>query len=30
VALGATAHFQVEGQWDSDLMSQVEPPSPIK
>ncbi|WP_235978890.1 copper-containing nitrite reductase [Zestomonas carbonaria] len=30
VALGATAHFQVEGQWDADLMTQVEPPSPIK
>lgn len=30
VLLGATAHFQVEGQWDSDLMSQIEPPKPIK
>ncbi|WP_442969615.1 copper-containing nitrite reductase [Pseudomonas sp. USHLN015] len=30
VLLGATAHFQVEGEWDADLMSQVEPPSPIK
>ncbi|MDF3936128.1 copper-containing nitrite reductase [Pseudomonas citronellolis] len=30
VALGATAHFQVEGQWDADLMSQLEPPGPIK
>ncbi|WP_240201754.1 copper-containing nitrite reductase [Pseudomonas sp. PDNC002] len=30
VLLGATAHFQVEGEWDSDLMSQVEPPSPIR
>jgi len=30
VLLGATAHFQVEGEWNADLMSQVEPPSPIK
>lgn len=30
VLLGATAHFQVEGQWNSDLMTQVEPPTPIK
>lgn len=30
VLLGATAHFQVEGQWNSDLMSQIEPPTPIK
>ena len=30
VLLGATAHFQVEGQWNNDLMSQLEPPSPIK
>lgn len=30
VLLGATAHFQVEGEWNADLMSQIEPPSPIK
>lgn len=30
VELGATAHFQVEGEWDDDLMSQVEAPTPIK
>nr|WP_314260869.1 copper-containing nitrite reductase [uncultured Devosia sp.] len=28
--LGATAHFKVEGQWDDDLMTQVQPPSPIE
>lgn len=27
--LGATAHFQVEGKWDDDLMKQVEAPRPI-
>jgi nitrite reductase (NO-forming) len=29
VELGATAHFMVEGEWDDDLMSQVEAPRPI-
>lgn len=29
VELGATAHFKVEGEWNDDLMSQVQPPSPI-
>lgn len=29
VELGATAHFKVDGEWDDDLMTQVEPPSPI-
>jgi len=29
VLLGATAHFQVEGEWNSDLMSQLEPPARI-
>ena len=29
VNLGATAHFQVEGEWNNDLMQQVVPPSPI-
>ena len=27
---GAAAHFQVEGEWDDDLMTQVKEPSPIK
>ena len=26
VELGATAHFKVEGEWNSDLMEQVAPP----
>ncbi|MCP1648286.1 MULTISPECIES: copper-containing nitrite reductase [Pseudomonas aeruginosa group] len=30
VLLGASAHFQVEGQWNNDLMAQIEPPKPIK
>ena len=30
VMLGAAAHVQVEGQWNDDLMSQVEAPGPIK
>ena len=29
VELGATAHFLVEGEWDDDLMKQVEAPGPI-
>jgi len=29
VELGATAHFMVEGEWDDDLMTQVEAPKPI-
>ena len=29
VNLGATAHFQVEGTWNDDLMKQVAPPGPI-
>ncbi len=29
VELGATAHFKVEGEWDDDLMTQVQPPTPI-
>ncbi len=29
VELGATAHFMVEGEWDEDLMTQVEAPKPI-
>jgi len=29
VELGATAHFTVEGEWDDDLMAQVEAPKPI-
>ncbi len=29
VNLGATAHFQVEGDWDDDLMKQVAAPGPI-
>jgi nitrite reductase (NO-forming) len=29
VELGATAHFKVEGEWDDDLMTQVQAPSPI-
>ena len=29
VELGATAHFQVDGAWDDDLMTQVEAPTPI-
>lgn len=27
--LGATAHFKVDGEWNSDLMKQVTPPGPI-
>lgn len=27
---GAAAHFQVEGKWDDDLMTQVSKPGPIK
>lgn len=27
--LGATAHFKVEGDWNDDLMKQIEPPHPI-
>lgn len=30
VSLGATAHFVVEGDWDNDLMAQVQPPSPLE
>ena len=29
VELGATAHFLVDGDWDDDLMKQVEAPGPI-
>ena len=29
VELGATAHFLVEGEWDDNLMKQVEAPGPI-
>lgn len=29
VELGATAHIMVEGEWDEDLMTQVEAPRPI-
>ncbi len=29
VELGATAHFKVEGEWDDDLMAQVQAPTPI-
>lgn len=29
VNLGATAHFQVEGEWNDDLMKQLVAPSPI-
>jgi nitrite reductase (NO-forming) len=29
VELGATAHFKVEGEWNDDLMTQVEAPKPI-
>lgn len=30
VELGATAHFEVEGEWDDDLMTQVVAPEPIQ
>lgn len=30
VELGATAHFKVGGDWNDDLMTQVQPPSPIE
>lgn len=29
VELGATAHFMVEGEWNDDLMKQIEAPGPI-
>jgi nitrite reductase (NO-forming) len=29
VELGATAHFKVDGEWNDDLMTQVEAPGPI-
>ncbi|MER8995860.1 copper-containing nitrite reductase [Mesorhizobium sp. M0019] len=29
VELGATAHFMVEGEWNDDLMTQVEAPTPL-
>ncbi|MBI4922349.1 MAG: nitrite reductase, copper-containing [Devosia nanyangense] len=29
VELGATAHFKVEGEWNDDLMTQVQAPSPL-
>ncbi|GLQ16432.1 copper-containing nitrite reductase [Maritalea porphyrae] len=29
VELGATAHFIVDGEWDDDLMKQVQAPAPI-
>ncbi len=28
--LGAAAHVQVEGQWNDDLMKQVQAPGPIR
>jgi nitrite reductase (NO-forming) len=28
--LGAAAHIVVDGEWDSDLMKQLEEPSPIE
>ena len=28
--LGATAHFEVKGKWNDDLMMQVAPPHPIQ
>jgi nitrite reductase (NO-forming) len=28
--LGATAHFNVEGKWNDDLMMQIQAPGPIK
>jgi nitrite reductase (NO-forming) len=30
VELGATAHFTVGGEWSDDLMTQVQPPTPIE
>jgi nitrite reductase (NO-forming) len=30
VELGATAHFTVEGDWNDDLMTQVQAPTPIE
>ena len=30
VELGATAHFTVDGEWDDDLMKQVDAPGPIE
>jgi nitrite reductase (NO-forming) len=30
VELGATAHFMVEGEWNDDLMKQVDAPRPIR
>src|SRR5680860_590131 len=29
INLGAAAHFQVEGEWDNDLMNQIKAPAPI-
>ena len=29
VELGATAHFMVDGEWNDDLMTQVQAPTPI-
>ena len=29
VELGATAHFTVDGEWDDDLMTQVDAPRAI-
>ena len=29
VELGATAHFKVEGEWNDDLITQVQAPTPI-
>ncbi|RYE87315.1 MAG: nitrite reductase, copper-containing [Hyphomicrobiales bacterium] len=29
VELGATAHFKVGGEWNDDLMTQLQPPTPI-
>ena len=29
ILLGAAAHVQVEGEWNNDLMEQIQPPGPI-
>lgn len=30
IMLGAAAHVSVEGEWNNDLMEQIQPPSPIQ
>jgi nitrite reductase (NO-forming) len=30
ILLGAAAHIKVEGEWNNDLMEQIQKPSPIK